>query len=100
MSLLDLFLGDSTALRDAEKSLRKHEDRVFRFVEGEDCDLGIHVRADISRFETLNVRQRLGRARLDRKADANFSITAFGFLIVLAKLFGGFDVVLRILGAL
>ena len=50
MSLLDLLLRDNAALRDAEKQLRRQEDHVFRLVDGEDRDLGTHVRADIPAF--------------------------------------------------
>jgi hypothetical protein len=99
MALLDYFVGDAQALHDAEERLRELEDRVFRLVEGEDADLGIHVRADIPRFEALNARQRLGQARFDRKSDVNLFIMAVGFAIVLAKLFGGFDLILKGLSA-
>lgn len=100
MALFDMFLGDNAALRDAEKQLREQEDRVFRLVEGEDADLAIHVRADIPRFEALNARQRLGQARFDRKTDLNLFVTAVGFVVILAKLFGGFDLVLKGLSTL
>jgi len=100
MSLLDVFLGDSATLREAERLLREQEDRVFRLVQGEDADLGIHVRADIPRFEALNARTRLGQARQDRKADAHLLITALGFVAILAKLFGGIDFVLKAMSVL
>jgi hypothetical protein len=99
MSLLDLLLRDNAALRDAEKQLRRQEDHVFRLVDGEDRDLGTHVRADIPRFEALNARQRLGQARFERKSDLGLVLTALGFAAILAKLFGAFDVVVRALGA-
>ena len=97
MSLLDIFLGDSVPLRDAERLLREQEDRVFRLVQGEDADLGTHVRADIPRFEALNARMRLGQARQDRKADAHLLVTALGLVVILAKLCGGFDLVVKAL---
>jgi hypothetical protein len=100
MPLLDLFLGDSLALREAERLLREQEDRVFKLVDGEDCDLGVHVRADIPRFEALNARERLGQARQDRKADAHLLVMTMGFVIILAKLFGGFDLVMKGLSVL
>lgn len=100
MGLLDIIFGDDAALRDAEKQLREQEDRVFRPVDGEDCDLGVHVRADIPRFEALNARQRLGQARFDRKSDMNFMVTAMGLAAILAKLFGGFDFLAKVLAAL
>lgn len=95
MTILDVFLGDGAALREAERLLRDQEDRVFRLATGEDCDLSIHVRADIPRFETLNARQRLGQVRQDRKADMHLFVTALGFILILVKLFGGFDVVVK-----
>lgn len=95
MALLDLFLGDSAALREAEKQLRRQEDRVFQLQDGEDSDLGVHVHADIPRFEALNARQRLGQARQDRKADAQLFVSALGMALILAKLFGGFDLVVK-----
>lgn len=95
MAIMDAFLGDGAALREAERLLRDQEDRVFRLADGEDCDLAIHVRADIPRFETLNARQRLGQIRQDRKADAHLFVTALGFLLILAKLFGAFDLVVK-----
>lgn len=100
MSLFDVIFGDNAALRDAERQLREQEDRVFRPVEGEDADLGLHVRADIPRFEVLNARQRLGQARFDRKSDMNLVVTAMGFAAILAKLFGGFDLLTKVLAAL
>lgn len=100
MALLDIFLGDSLALREAERLLREQEDRVFRLVEGEDCDLAVHVRADIPRFEALNARERLGQARQTRKADAHLFVTALGFALILAKLFGGFDLLVKGLSVL
>jgi len=100
MALLDFIVGDGAVLRDAEKLLREQEDRVFRLVEGEDNDLGTHVRADIPRFEVLNARQRLGQARQDRKSDLMLFTSATGFLIVLAKLFGGVDLILKALAQL
>lgn len=100
MALLDMFLGDSVTLREAERLLREQEDRVFRLVQGEDIDLGTHVRADIPRFEALNARMRLGQARQDRKADAHLFITAIGIVVIVAKLFGGFDLVLKALSIL
>lgn len=99
MPLLDILLGNDSALRDAERQLRAQEDHVFRLVDGEDRDLGIHVRADIPRFEALNARQRLGQARQDRKADAHLVVTLLGLAAILAKLFGGFDLLLRVIGA-
>jgi hypothetical protein len=100
MPLLDIFLGDSQTLREAERLLREQEDRVFRLVEHEDRDLGVHVRADIPRFEALNARMRLGQARSDRKADAHLLVTALGLVVILAKLCGGFDLVTRTLSLL
>lgn len=100
MGLLDIILGDSTALREAETFLRKQEDRVFTLAEGEDRDLGVHVRADIPRFEVLNARERLGQARQDRKADTSLLVTMTGFALILAKLFGGFDLIVKGLSAL
>jgi hypothetical protein len=100
MPLLDLVLGDSLALREAERSLREQEDRVFRPVEGEDCDLAVHVRADMPRFEALNARERLGQARQTRKADAHLLVSAIGFAVILTKLFGGFDMLLKSLSVL
>ena len=100
MTLTDLWLGDRAALREAERELEKQEDRVFRIVDGETRDLATHVRADIPRFETINARQRLGQMRQNRKADAHLLISAAGFFLVLAKLFGGFDLILKGLGAL
>ena len=95
MALLDIFLGDSATLREAERLLREQEDRVFRLVQGEDMDLGTHVRADLPRFEALNARTRLGQARQDRKADAHLFVTVIGLIVILAKLFGGFDLLLK-----
>lgn len=100
MALLDIFLGDNATLREAERLLREQEDRVFRLVQGEDSDLGIHVRADIPRFEALNARTRLGQARQDRKSDAHLLVTVIGLVVILAKLFGGFDLVLKGLSVL
>jgi hypothetical protein len=60
----------------------------------------VHVRADIPRFEALNARQRLAQARSERKADLMLCVSGFGFLVVLAKLFGGIDLVLQGLGRL
>ena len=100
MALLDLFLGDSQVLREAERLLREQEDRVFRIVDGEEQNLGIHVRADIPRFEALNARERLGQVRLNRKADAHFLVTATGFALILGKLFGGFDLIVKALSVL
>lgn len=95
MALLDILIGDGAALREAERLLREQEDRVFKIVEGEDKDLGVHVRADIPRFEALNARQRLGQARQDRKSDLMLLVSAGGFALILAKLFGGIDLVLK-----
>ena len=100
MALLDIFLGDSATLREAERLLREQEDRVFRLVQGEDADLGVHVRADIPRFEALNARMRLGQARQDRKADAHLFLTAMGLIIIMAKLCGGFDLVVKAMSVL
>lgn len=100
MALLDLFLGDSVTLREAERLLREQEDRVFRLVQGEDCDLGVHVRADIPRFEALNARMRLGQARQDRKADAHLLLTTAGLVVIMAKLCGGFDLAMKMLSIL
>ncbi|MGB8364834.1 MAG: hypothetical protein ACLQUZ_12810 [Rhizomicrobium sp.] len=95
MTLLDVFLGDSALLRAQEQALIEQEDRVFQLVEGEHSDLRTHVRADIPRFAVLNARQRFGQAHFDRKSDMNFLITAIGFAVILAKLFGGFDLLLK-----
>lgn len=100
MALIDIFLGDRTDLRVAEKALREQEDRVFKLVDNEDHDLATHVRADIPRFEALNVRQRLSQARAERKANNIMFVTASGFLLVLAKLFGCVDLVLKALDQL
>jgi len=100
MPLLDIFLGDSQTLREAERLLREQEDRVFRLVQDEDENLGVHVRADIPRFEALNARMRLGQARADRKADAHMLVTALGLVVILTKLCGGFDVVVKTLSVL
>lgn len=99
MALLDLIFSDGAALRDAERLLREQEDRVFKLTEGEDEDLGLHVRADIPRFEALNARQRLGQARQERKSDRLFVLSAMGFLVLAAKLFGGIDLIVKLLGA-
>ncbi len=100
MTILDAFLGDSALLRAQEQALIEQEDRVFQLVEGEHSDLRTHVRADIPRFEVLNARQRFGQARFDRKSDVHLLLTATGFVIILAKLFGGFDLILKGLSAL
>jgi hypothetical protein len=100
MPLLDIFLGDSERLREAERLLLEQEDRVFKRVDGEDSDLAVHVRADIPRFEALNARQRLGQAQQNRKADAHLFVIACGFLLILGKLFGGFDLIVKALSVI
>lgn len=97
MTVFEFLMGDGSALRDAERRLRDSEDRVFRPVTGEEHNLALHVRADLSRFDALNARQRLGQARAERKADATLLVSIAGFALVLAKLFGGFDLVVQML---
>src|SRR5579862_1551488 len=100
MALLEVFFGDGTALRETERALRDQEDRVFRLVDREDLDLGVHVRADIPRFEVLNLRQRFGQARQDRASSRQLFLLVAGFLLVYAKLFGGLDYLLKLLQAI
>jgi hypothetical protein len=100
MPLSDIILGDSETLREAERLLRAQEDRVFRRVEGEERDLGTHVRADIPRFEALNARQRLSQAQQNRRADAHLFAMGFGFLLVLGKLCGAFDLIVKALSVI
>jgi hypothetical protein len=99
MTLFDVFLGDGAALRETEKALREQEDKVFRLVDCEDRDLSVHVRADIPRFEVLNLRQRFGQARQDRASSRQLFLLVAGFLLVYAKLFGSLDYLLKLLQA-
>ena len=48
----------------------------------------------------LNARERLGQARQTRKADAHLLVSAIGFAVILTKLFGGFDMLLKSLSVL
>ena len=96
MALLDIFLGDRAALRAAELELARQEDRVFCQADGELTSLATHVITDISRFETINARQRLGTLQAARRADRNMLVTISGFLVVCAKLFGCFDIVVKL----
>ena len=99
MTLLDILCGDDASLRETERALRAQEDKVFKFVDNEDHDLATHVRADIPRFETLNLRQRLGQARQERAARRQLLLLLFGFMITFGKLFGSFDLLLRVFQA-
>src|SRR5215469_5832258 len=96
MALLDIFLGDRADLRAAAQELAKQEDRVFRRAQGELTSLATHVISDISRFETINARQRLGALEAARRADRNLVVTIFGFAFISAKLFGCFDFLIKL----
>lgn len=88
MPLMDMLLGDSALLRAQEAELVKQEDRVFRMVENEDADLGVHVRADLPRFDALNARQRFAQTSQARRADRNFLLTLGGFVVLFAHQLG------------
>ncbi len=88
MTVLDIFTGESDELRYRERLQRELEDGVFKLQDGEDKDLGLHVRSDIPRFQTLNNRGRLSDEKQSRKADRNLMVSVIGLFIVGAKVYG------------
>lgn len=100
MNLWSIFLGSTSALDDAERELTREEDVVFSLQPGEDGDLGVHVRADIPRYRMLNARARFNQARTDRQINSGKLLGLVGFALILGKLFGVFDLLLKMLGAL
>lgn len=100
MALTEFIFGRNPALEEAERALRMQEDRVFQLADGEDHDLATHVRADIPRFEALNARQRLGQALTAQSSNRNLTFQAIGFTVLFAKIFGAFDLVLKVIGIL
>lgn len=100
MALMDIFAGDHETLREAERQLVAEEDRVFRPVPGEDKDLALHVQADIPRFATINIRQRVGDQRSAVRSDRNLFFTLIGLGAIGAKVFGVFDLFLKAIASL
>lgn len=98
MTLQDVFLADSPGLREMRRRLVDQEDEVFKMLEREDVDLAVHVRADIPRFRLLNLRQQYGQKRSDAKSDRNLIVTVVAFAILFAKIFGGLDGLITLVG--
>jgi hypothetical protein len=95
MGIGSVFFGKSADLVAAEQALRKREDEVFQMQPGEDTDLAIHTRWDIPRHELLRGRIALVHALTRQSSNRNLAFMALGFAVVLAKLFGGFDLLLE-----
>jgi hypothetical protein len=100
MGLLDWFRGNDAILSQLEAQLIRQEDFVFKIQDGEEESIRVHVRADVPRFETLNLRQRVGEKRSVHKSDRNLTITIGLFALVLAKMYGLVDLVWKLLMAL
>lgn len=100
MGLWSVITGSNAALDAAEKALVQWEDKLFQAIPNEDIDLTVHVRADVERFQALNIRARVNSERAKSHSDRNMIVMTGGFVLILAKLFGFLDVIVKALSLL